>query len=497
MSNSNDSSSSSSDEDDDLLLSSAPIFSKGNNDKEKRKEKASEKRALNYLDNMLKKGEERLEQQTRIQDICEQEIKGEEEDSNDGKDGQNIDQDGDGSGIEFEGENGTNDDCEDNTKKRKCDNENGGNGNNQKPLLKKASSSVKKINIDNEEYWSKLQSSMSKDSSYVVESDRRRQNLRDAVDGKDVLHMTHHDDDSDDDEDDDEKSESKIGSMALITGRSTIMGTRRLFGVVNSEKALQVENERDIRKGESKQAKFSLFSSYDEAMSELTSIIKFMDKPAPRSLSKKNRSMWNDAKQAVIEPIKNAIKSDLLPLMLEKRKHWVVNSGDPLVIPLNLIRWLIRSSMSGKSVGTEIHCGSLTMMCRIMSYDNLMIFDSDTNVHENSSDEIAYVFQLEDIMSILHQDFGLWLNKGPPPISETQSSRDREKNKNETGLWNSLNMWATAFEMDLVDISRENSKSFLKESWDADDNCICSTTARVVAILCRSSLDPCFHSGKR
>lgn len=398
--------------------------------------------------------------------------------------------------------------------------------------LSSSLSSSKKIidtRIDDEEYWAKLQK-MSKNSSLSIKArDQRSKNLRDAIDGVDTLRCTvdldddHGDGDHDYDHDgtenihmDEEEREQRMASMGLVTGKSSLVGTRRLFGINYASSPPDLDDDDYNNNDTSRRGMFSLFQNIEEVMSEIQSIIQKMDKPASRRLSQSNRKMWNAIRNQVINPITKAIKADLLPLILEKRKEWgggattkrgtssKTDDGDnSMIIPFNLIRWLIRTSSSGKNVGTELHIGAKEMICRLLRSSNIIILDTDLINGDSDvidSGVINHVFHIQDFANILQLEFGLWVKEGPPPLKAEEQNDQKRTTKsfgNESGLRHVFEIWSVAFEKDLIAWDRDVSISFLLQSSDHDGVCIFALTAKIIAILCRSGLDHCFHSGHR
>lgn len=449
------------DDDDDLLLSSKPVF-------QKRKEKASETRAFNYLDTMLKRGEERMEQQARINDLHEQELQRIED--KDSKRSNDIDSDHTDTKSDSLG-----DKDEVIEKKRKIDDNL--DSVNESRNTKRSFIDSENIDIDDEEYWAKLKSKES--NNMIIERDRRRQNLRDAVDGID----NHSDDDCNDD--DVFLSTDEREQKMLITGRSSLpSGTRQLF---DTNKRLNPNNEHI------EFMPFRLFQSRDKAMEELNSIIEDVKKVTPRSLSKKQKDIWNDMKLNILEPIEKAIQADLLPLLLEKRKQWKKNS-DSVNIPYSLIRWLVRVAMSeSEIVGSELQMGATTMVCSLIRSNDLILFETD---EPHISDNMIKLFHIKDMYSILQEEFGFWIQEGPPLISESTDNEKYDKMKlfrNEKGLHNALLIWSAAFDMDQVK-SDENRSLSVQPSDLNDSSSFYGMTSRFIAALCRSCLDPCFHS---
>ena len=64
---------------------------------------------------------------------------------------------------------------------------------------------------------------------------------------------------------------------------------------------------------------------------------------------------------------------------------------------------------------------------------------------------------------------------------------------NEKGLHNALLIWSAAFDMDQVK-SDENRSLSVQPSDLNDSSSFYGMTSRFIAALCRSCLDPCFHS---
>lgn len=518
----------SSDDDDDLLLSAAPIFSNKNN----RKEKASEKRNFNFLDSMLKKEEKRNEQQTRIHDLKAQEKKRVEEDNAKEEEGMNQKVEGEQKNNNTETKQG---DTISDDKSNKIGNQNS-----------KVEGSKKKIDINDEEYWSKLQA-RAKDSLLSSKyRDQRMQNLRDAVDGLDELRddafggrllsegtrgeraggNIHDATDSHNMDESSAERERRMASLGLVTGKSTFIGTRRVFGTnsiyhhhhhdgEDSNSAATIDS--------SLHTIFSSFQSLEEAMAQLDSIIQTLDKPASRGLgSQKHKKMWNAMRTQLVTPIKKAINLDILPLLLEKRKQWGGeeasccsnskngdhNGNGSLIISINLIKWMVRTSLSGKTVGSELHMAAKEMISQVFRSDNLIILDEESmKMNSDHESVIDHVFNIKDFVPILELQFGLWVKEGPlpppPTLNLPQSCNDSERNHhsksfgNEAGLRNAFDIWSIGFEKNLVAWDGEFAASCSKQSWDENEICVCAMTSRFIAMLCRSGLDPSFHHGHR
>ncbi len=535
----------SSEDSDDDLLSSAPIFTK-----KQKKEKASEKRAFNYLDNMLKKSEKRTEQQSRIQSLKEKETDINDEESHVEFDGGVVEENGEGRKASVRGRGGTYDDGGDHKIKLegsgddvRIGNVNDIPGEETNKAVKKtrslssnnSSSSLsslptttrKKIKIDNDEYWLKLESLNKNPSSSVIERDRRRQNLRDAIDGLDVLRHISHDHNGDDINGQRgghsenivsvEDRELRLASMGLVTGKSSLVGTRCLFDVSYSAATPTIDEDAYDCTKQSQPGFFSLFHDLQQCMQALETVIKMMDKAAPRSATVSTKKMWNHVRVRIIDPIKKAKKIGLLPELLEKGSIWrektalndKVDDDDDddssIIVPFGLVRWLIRTSLSGKTVGTQLCIGAHEMACKILKRNNVRIMSATMETWEGFSDNKGFIhhpiFHIGDFVSILQSEFGLWTKKGCPPLPQCEKEFNNiTANRsfgNEFGLKHAFELWTLALDNDFVTCNGDFSVSFSKDSWDCKGDCICSITAQLVATLLRSGLDQSFHSGYR
>jgi len=380
----------------------------------------------------------------------------------------------------------------------------------------------KKININNDEYWSKLESRNKNPSSSAIESDRRRQNLRDAIDGLDVLrHISHEDDGEGVPENGDGQNQStafmedrdlRMASLGLVTGKSSLVGTRRLFDVSYTSSQTSTMDEDSINCPQTSQpCYFSLFQDVEQCMQELKAIIEMMDKAAPRSLKASKKKMWNHVRTKIIDPIKKAVDVDLLPEILERGGMWKkkntlherINGDVSLVVPFNLVRWLVRTSLSGKTVGTQLCLGAHIASSKILERNDVKIMSTGSEILKDSINVegiIVHVFHVKDFVSILGSEFGLWTREGCLPMpqcgKEPNVTQDRSFG-NEFGLKNALELWAVALDNDFVTCDGDFSASFSKDSWDFNGTCICSITAKLVAMICRSGIDPSFHAGYR
>ena len=262
-----------------------------------------------------------------------------------------------------------------------------------------------------------------------------------AIDGFDVLYHTSHenfinsakgDGGIDDSYDDNatspspEDREQRMASLGLVTGKSSTVGTRHLFGHDTTTS--------------SKHHTFSLFPSLQDCMDELDNIIQTIDKPPSRKLNPSSRKVRNDVRKQVLDPITSAMQLGILPQVLEKRKYWGPRiNRESVQMNFEILTWLIRTCMSGKPVGTELCIGAFEMICKVLKSDELTIIDGAGEVRGN-------IFHIRDFVPILEIEFGLWIKQGPPP-AETQSKGDINSihNNNSFGLRHAFEVWSLIF----------------------------------------------------
>mmetsp|Transcript_15564 Transcript_15564/g.18089 ORF Transcript_15564/g.18089 Transcript_15564/m.18089 type:complete len:855 (+) Transcript_15564:78-2642(+) len=533
------------DDDDLLLLSSKPIFTKSKNKKTTRKEKAS----FSYLDNMVKKSSKRMEQLARIQGMKDKEEEDEENDEEHEDDADNKGKGNKKMKIHIEKpqiKSAARSNIHNNAKEEA----------NAKPAKK-----FKLNGLDNEEFWSKLKSRSENAQTNMKEDDRRRQNLRDAIDGLDILRHTnstdslvsgsskHLNNNANDDhlgmennEDDDEQQrDQRMALLGLVTGKSSNVGTRSLFGFQRIKRSTDTKDDYNHKHSSlaKSQSSLSMFLSYNESMEELKSIIISMEKSPPRSLSKSIQNHWHQSKQQFLIPIEKALKFDLLPQLLETRTNWAsihdssstdkggkkrrrqndskdlskTTSPNTIIIPSRLLTWVIRTSFSGRNMGTELSHGAHEMFLKLFQQTSNEIIilntnNSSTTGAANDDDTFNHIFHIRDFVIILESEFGLWTKEGPtlaPTPQSVESNEDSNFNivqsndfSNEIGLKHFMELWSLALDKDLVTWDGESADSFAKQSWnDEDMSCLCAMTARFVAIILRCGLDQSFRSGNR
>ena len=484
---------------------------------------------------------------------------------------------------------------------------------------KKNSNSRSNTTIEfNDEYWSKLELLSKNPHLATKEKDRRKQNVRDAIDGLDAYHTNNEtatakksvkketatssssssfehislaSSPTYSTSNDHHEREMRMASAGLVTGKSTLVGTRNVLFQSPQKNHHQDEEKAASIITQSQAQTFGLFKNQNEAVTTLKDIIKLMDQPLPSSRKRKSpssssssssfitRKLWNDVRNEIIIPFQKAMNANMLPMILEKRKRWgrSHNNDSPLsssslsssiVIPIDLLQWLIKSSLSGRYVDFDLHHSSNIMICRIMNctnnnYNNKLIIldtkaimnakhdgntnddndcngnngnngnnddndDNDDNGNNGNNDDnddneneyiIKHVFHIQDIISILKGQFGLWTKSSKSLLSSNKNNPTVAKNadtdsftsptRNESGLKHAFEIFSIVFEKDLVVWNGDFNLSCSKESWNNDidsntDNdekeyediyCMCSETSTLIALLCRVGIDPSLHSG--
>lgn len=516
-----------SDSDDDIL-SAKPMFTKVT-----RKQSASEKRAFNYLDTLLQKGDERIEKKARIQEIQEEEelALSTTASMDDGDHDQDREFSDDHDNIDMNDGGKDTNNGKNNVIKREDSNSITMAMSRHDSITSVTSSSMhgssRKIDLDNDEYWSKLQVLSMNRSESNKERDRRRQNLRDAIDGVDILRHSHDSEQNNNDEtvgvgyDNNicgggggggtTDREQMMASMGIVTGKTRVIGTRKIFGVNHRRSQSASSSDEKVTASSEQSGEFDLFLNRSDCVDELKSILGSLDKALPRSLKidKSTKKLWNDMRVQIVDPIKKAIHNDLLPQILEKRKSWgpkSQNGNSMIVIPLAVILWLIRTSASGRAVGVDLSVGTYEMIQKllldqkakltILNHESILKNDGTMKDHLQN-----HCFYIKNFVSVLESDFGLWTEEGPPPMVQHDEIDDENmKNEyfdNDIGLQHALKVGSLAFQCNLIQWDDELSASCQKESWDLNGDCVCESTARLVAVLCRCGIDPIFHGSNR
>lgn len=486
-----------SDSSDDDLLAGGPTFGKAAS----RKEKANEKKQLNFLDSLMSKATQRKERNERIGSLMA------EANATRAAAAAAAAESSAANGGEVS--------------------PSGTSGRGASPSVTSATSSASKLStaptkramntydVDDPEYWERVNAARGPRNSAEGRAKRRRQ-IDDAVDGIDDL-STDEEGDADDDSPEARKRKKALAS-ARATGLSTLLGTRKVF----LPAGMEVNNDSDTgsspRNGSSSlpfrviiggptPRTTPTFASANDALTALQKILDSLTKSAGKRGPVDRKKVEKDVESTILRSLKAACDGGTLVLSqyLSYGTLPSVCSDKAVPLPRQLVTWLFLASCSGAAIRTLSFGACQTLMAIIKSKIRIVDFGAGDNVNV----KVAMVADLKPGLEIL---FRLWTKEEPAPATVEEASNDEEEEgyskkkryrasdsylNNVSGLTHFLSVWATALDYDCVVTKKANIKKEENEdtdpAWDDDES---KDVTLAVAALARASLDPTFHSGR-
>ena len=489
-----------SDSSDDDLLAGGPTFGKAAS----RKEKANEKKQLNFLDNIMSKATQRKERNERIGSLMAEAnaaraaaaAAAAEASATNGGEVSPINTIGRGAS----------------------------------PSVASATSSASKqsavggtaptkramntYDVDDPEYWERVNAARGPRNSAEGRAKRRRQ-IDDAVDGIDDL-STDEEGDADDDSPEARKRKKALAS-ARATGLSTLLGTRKVFLPTGMEVNNGSDTGSSPRDGSSSlpfrviggptPRTTPTFASANDALTALQKILDSLTKSAGKRGPVDRKKVEKDVESTILRSLKAACEGGTLVLS-QYLSHGTlpsVCSDKALPLPRPLVTWLFLASCSGAAIRTLSFGACETLMTIIKSKTRIVDFGAGDNINV----KVAMVADLKPGLEIL---FRLWTKEGPAPaaveeapdVEEEEGSSKKKRYRasdsyldNVSGLTHFLSVWATALDYDCVVTKEANVKKEENENtdpaWNDDES---KDVTLAVAALARASLDPTFHSGR-
>jgi len=489
-----------SDSSDDDLLAGGPTFGKAAS----RKEKANERKQLNFLDNLMSKANQRKERNERIGSLMAE--------ANAARAAAAA-----AEASAADGGEGT---------------PGGTSGRGSSPSVASATSSASKqsggtylgatttkramstYDVDDPEYWERVNAARGARNSAEGRAKRRRQ-IDDAVDGIDDL-STDEEGDANDDSPEARKRRKALAS-ARATGLSTLLGTRKVF----LPAGMEVNNGSDIndspRDGGSSSLPFRVigapspkttptFASANDAVTALKKILDSLTKSAGKRGPADRKKVEKAVGSTILRSLKAACDGGCLVLS-EYLLHGTIPSDcsdKSLPVPRQLVTWLFLASCSGATART-LSVGACQMLMAIIKAKVRIV---DFGAGDNIDVKVAMV---SDLKPSLERLFRLWTKKGPPSAAVYEHSDNDEEGSskkkryrasdsyldNVSGLTHFFSVWATALDYDCIVTKEVNVKEEENEdTFPAWDDAESKDVTSAVAALARASLDPTFHSGR-
>ena len=494
-----------SDSSDDDLLAGGPTFSKAAS----RKEKANEKKQLNFLDNLMSKATQRKERNERIGSLMAEAnaaraaaAAAAESSAVEGGGGSPSGTSGQGASPSVASA----------TSSASKQSGLGGTANAAAPVKR----AMNTYDVDDPEYWERVNAARGPRNSAEGRAKRRRQ-IDDAVDGIDDL-STDEEGDADDDNAEARKRKKALAS-ARATGLSTLLGTRKVFLPAGMEVNSDGDTDDSPRNGSSSlpfrviggptpRTTTPTFENANDAVAALQKIMDSLAKSAGKRGPVDRKKVEKNVESTILRPLKAACDGGTLVLSqyLSYGTLPSVCSEKSLPVPRQLVTWLFLASCSGAAIRTLSVGACQTLMAIIKSKIRIVDFGAGDNIHIN-------VAMVSDLKPGLETLFRLWTKKGPSPTTVDETSDDEEEEgdskkkkryrasdsylENVSGLTHFLSVWATALDYDCIVTKEANVKN--EENGDSDpawDDVESKHMTSAVAALARASLDPTFHSGR-
>lgn len=511
------------DDSDDELLGGGPTFSKSR--AQERKEKASEKKMLGFLDETLAKEKERAERNERIatmmREQAEQQARAAAAAAADGDDG---DDEADGAadaGAAAELATGG-----------------GSNNSNSAASASGASSSVRSSAVkkkkkktatttydDNDpEYWKRIKKYRGDVRGSGAEGRaKRRREIDDEVDGVNDLS------DEEGDGGPADLKRRKALASAMATGLSTGLGARRMFlaadgasaddNTSSTPTAASAAVSSDPENVDPRSAlpfglgSMKTFAYSSDALTELKTVVDVLTKSAGKKGTTEQKRVEREIRDSVLKSLKSVSEggSIVLSEFLSQGTLSSRCSEASLPVPRELIVWLFTAACSG-STTRLLALGAYQTLMEIMKAQ-LKIIEFGRQEDEEGSDGLK-IAHMSDLIPGLERLFRLWTHSGPSPAMNEEPSDDeadeadttinKKKEKrprksfldNASGLGHFFALWAMALDYDYV---AGPAKVKSEENMDAKlawDDGISQTSTAAIAALAKASLDPVFQSGR-
>mmetsp|Transcript_24013 Transcript_24013/g.43048 ORF Transcript_24013/g.43048 Transcript_24013/m.43048 type:complete len:777 (+) Transcript_24013:174-2504(+) len=475
MSDSSDAESS----DDDLLAS--PVFKK----RDRRTERA-EKNKLDFFDTCLKGSDARTDIHRRIASVENEFIKKENKEEADGQ------EEGEGS-IMDEAKTNTGNSETAGDGKEHVQNNNATIKTEQPPAV-----TVKSEENNEDAYWKKMDSfaeQIAQKTPGAIHSARRK--LTDAVSGLDYT--------SDLTDDEGGKWKDGVSGMtreqmrseaeAKSQGLSSNLGVRKMFRRPATAVVVDTKTEAAQRRkhGVSGEGEVNAFDSRKGAFHELKSIVSSLQKShrIPKTqLEKTLRKQFIDPLVKIMKKPQDCIW-DCMGYFL--RMNPVMSGKYAILLPEPFCKWMWKMACSSFQVGQQCSTDCFHLVRKFLV--------KELDVHKDVPSfgvDMAFLknFCMDDLVSCLENDFGLWLEHGPVVLTTAENGGDnsdaveisKEKDSRTVDVYalkNIFLIWMALFHRNLIQIRGTN---------DEDSSAFGEDASKALVAFTRVGLDPHFCS---
>ena len=272
--------------------------------------------------------------------------------------------------------------------------------------------------------------------------------------------------------------EERERRMAEIAGRHSNIGTRQTLGWSKHQSVFVGDS--DVCWKE--RSPLAPFTSLKDGTDSLVKIFRKYDCMPKRNLTADERKQWNGIRFKVIQPMKQADGMGILPQMLSR--HWKPD----LEIPEDLLAWLVRVATTGMMVmGTELCAGAFAMATTI--FENKMPV---LRYEMGKIETISEVLDAADFIPMLQSNYGLRkircdfessLEPAAPTI-ELVDTMENPKFEEPSGLEYAFKIWTIAIDKCMVNFDRKNGGKH-------------NLLSQAVVNVLGCGLDPIFYAGHR
>ncbi|KAL7442356.1 hypothetical protein ACHAXM_008343 [Skeletonema potamos] len=319
-----------------------------------------------------------------------------------------------------------------------------------------------------EAYWDRVESfnSTNKEKMSVgIDADRGK--LSDAMNGLDYTSET-----------DDEhgkwndgmngmtRDQMRSEARAKLQGLAASIGLRRMFQLTNTKSNTCV---------------------YDDKMEAINEL-----KLITTTLQKRNRNEHGESEavlqRQILDPLNKVFKNsrkdlvwDLLLRFLQRNVIVTGKCGERFILPKSFCQWMWNAACSSYEalghVSTACCQNLVKMIVNEMDIDDGTSFSADLTFVEE--------FSIDELISYLENDCGLWLGTGPSPSSDENidhSAGNASPSVDVYAIKNIFLLWKAALDRDLIKLDSDNSGAILFGG-----------ATKAVTALTRVGIDPTFN----
>ena len=361
-----------------------------------------------------------------------------------------------------------------------------------------------------DDYWAKIDSFATKNasrtpggSSRAADAHAARRKLSDAMSGLEYASDLSDEEGGDDDDTNYTKGmtreQMRSEAEAKSQGSYSHLGLRKMFF---RRRYGDVGNQNN--QGASTTTMALAFVTRHQAMNEFKSIVSSLQKsyrvPNTRS-DEAVRKLFVDPLVKIAKSPASSIWDNIYHFLM---KNPILSGRYAVDLPVSFCEWMFKLSCSSFHVGKH----SSTACCNLIRKYVVKQMDVRTTTDDAASTtfwvDLTFLknFCMDDLVSCLVNNFGLWVEHGPIPSSSSSSSGEGDEISNDKhteendddvsipdvhALKNTALIWLALFDRNLIRVRDTNVNDGTAIIFGAD-------SSRLLAALIRVGIDPSFNS---